>query len=89
MLSEGLDLLMGHFELGVVELVAGHSGLEFDNFLSHEFELNLDLLFLGLEQLESLGRFLESLVHLVGLVMNKFSLFFEFLFTGVNLVLGL
>ncbi len=89
MLGEGLDLLLGLLELGLVELVAGHSGLEFDHFLTHELELNLDLLLLGLEQLDSLARFLQSLVHLVGLVMNKLSLFFEFLLTRVNLALGL
>lgn len=89
MLGEGLDLLLGLLELGLVELVAGHSRLEFDHFLTHELELNLDLLLLGLEQLDSLARFLQSLVHLVGLVMNKLSLFFEFLLTRVNLALGL
>ncbi len=35
MLGEGLDLLLGLFELGLVELVAGHSGLKFDHFLTH------------------------------------------------------
>lgn len=58
MLGERLDLLLGLLKLGLVELVAGHSRLEFDHFLAYEFEFNLDLLLLVLKQLDSLARFL-------------------------------